>query len=133
MLYQGSLYMVDVTESEEIDAAKWLEMLEAGDISREQYLEAISVGKEAAKAIIGEDQVNTICQTIYGKKADVRVVKYDGAEKPDGSVLATERKTGLNRISSLAVGSVRPLQPVANQPPKLKVPVRRLIMPLRKP
>lgn len=84
--YEDKLFSYARTEAEVIPPEKWLEMFEKKKISREQFLDALSVGKTRANQIIGADQVKAIEQIVMGDKADLRIVKC----KPDKDAVKVE-------------------------------------------
>jgi hypothetical protein len=73
IIIRDKVYMFATTDSERIDPAKWLELLMKCKITKAQFLEAISVGKEVAKRILGEDQITKLLVKEKGTKADIRV------------------------------------------------------------
>lgn len=72
------------TEAEVIPPEIWLQWYENKKITREQFLQALSIGKAEANRIIGQDQVKAIAKIVHGKNADLRVstAKYN----PDKNV-----------------------------------------------
>ena len=72
---EDSLYTYGTSESSVIPPDAWLRMWEKGYITKEQFLEAISVAKGVANNLIGQDQVKHIEQVKKSSTADLRTEK----------------------------------------------------------
>lgn len=128
IVIDGVKYWWGVVEGEEIDPAKWFAMYEDGHITKEQFLDCISVLKSEAKKAIGEDQVLTITNRTRGDKADVRTDDYP--DKPVGvHLLVPEQKRGILKRPTLQA-SANPFSSVSTAK---RMQQARPVMVLRRP
>lgn len=63
----------EANETSSIDAEKVMELYEAGEISREQFLRTLKVNATEAKNVLGGDQVAAFTVTEVGKSVDIRM------------------------------------------------------------
>lgn len=75
------------TDSEKFPIEKWLELYEQEDgvIDREQFLSALTVNKDKAKKILGEDQVAAMSEKVTGTRSDIRT-----SERTKGNIEGSE-------------------------------------------
>ena len=73
----GATYCYRTTERAVVDPSLFLTLYEQGKISREVFLDCISVGKEKAEAHLGKATVEPFISIKEGEKADLRVGKAD--------------------------------------------------------
>lgn len=72
VVIDGVAYMYGTAESRVIDAKKWYELWQAGEITEDQYFDCLTVGKKDASLVIGEDQVEMLSIDKLGTAADIR-------------------------------------------------------------
>lgn len=73
----GVSYAFKATERAVIDPAAFLALYEQGKISREIFIDCITVGKEKAEANLGKATLEPFISIKQGDKADLRVGKAD--------------------------------------------------------
>ena len=73
----GVSYTYKATERAVIDPSLFLSLYEKGQISRETFVDCISVGKEKAESALGKVTVEPFTVIKEGEKADLRVGKAD--------------------------------------------------------
>lgn len=70
---QGFDIRYEANETSSIDTEKVLELWEAGEITREQFLRTIKVQSTEAKNVLGGDQVAAFTVKEIGKSVDIRM------------------------------------------------------------
>jgi hypothetical protein len=117
VVIDGVQYCYTTATSRVIDPIKWHDMWQKGEITEKQYFDALAVGKDDAKLIIGEDQVERICVEVRGLKADIRV----NADN-EGSI------KGIQVITPEPIKAPAGIRPrVIDRKPAVQVPARRLV------
>lgn len=104
--------------SRKIDPEKWHDLYTSGEITKAQYFGSLSVGKDDAKLVIGEDQVERICMDVQGSKADIRCkAENEGMQEGVQVILPEPIK---------APTGIRPRVP-ATKPVQSIAPIKRVI------
>jgi hypothetical protein len=86
------VYKYTTSDSEKIVPEKWLELYDKKRISRKQFLEAITVNKDAAKRSAGADLVDRILEIVKGTTMDMRVDKVKTGDKNEIKLILPLRK-----------------------------------------
>jgi len=106
----GVLFSYATAESERIDPRKWKAMLDKGEITEDQYYDAITVGKEIATQHIGQDQVSMITGKVKGTTVDIRAkdaekyvkgVKVNAVNPPSPKMSANRSLRSMKRNLTL--------------------------------
>lgn len=77
-----------------------MELYENDEITREQFLRMISVGKAEAKNVLGGDLVTQFTKTEIGKNADIRISSTPVEQVKDEFIEVNEKR----RIRRKVVG-----------------------------
>lgn len=100
MRVEGIEYIVSASMSEKISAEKWYEKFKKKEMTKDQFLAAISVNKAEAGRIVGEDVVMSISEKIIGTSADLRRNVVDETLKGI-KIIKPEVKTKKTKVSKL--------------------------------
>ena len=73
----GASFAYKATERSVVDPSQFLTLYEEGKISREVFIDCITIGKEKAEAALGKATVEPYISVKAGEKADLRVGKAD--------------------------------------------------------
>ena len=73
----GASFTYKATERAVVDPSLFLALYEEGKISRETFIDCITVGKEKAEFALGKATVEPFISIKQGEKADLRVGKVD--------------------------------------------------------
>lgn len=99
---------------------------ENGDITREQFLRMVSIGKQEAKNVLGGDQVADFTVKVIGKKVDVRMSQLPVEQMDDEFIM--ERglvRTKIKRKVFGRSGQAKVAAPVAKEKRKVRVRVKK--------
>lgn len=126
----GSEFTFAVTESEVIDPEFILKLYERKQITREQLLRVMSIGKADAASELGGDIVLAATVTKLGKKADIRMSDLPVERLNDEYILEADRANIPSR--KRIVFKAKAAQDTLDDTPAQKVRTRKLKLPTRK-
>lgn len=78
-------------ESSIINPDEVLKLFEAGEISRERFLQMLTIKSTEAKNALGADQVADFTVTVAGTKADIRMEKLPVEQADEEFVMAASK------------------------------------------
>lgn len=87
----GQQFQYAATETSSIDPEEVMKLYEEGDISREQFLNMVSINAPAAKNVLGGDQVADFTKTVVGNKVDVRMSALPVEQHDDEFVMSAHK------------------------------------------
>lgn len=106
----GYRFDYNQTQTDVIDVEDFFKLYEDGEITREQLLRCISVGKAAVDTHVGSDITLRLAQTKTGKDFDVRITEL-GIDDPREEVIVTPTAAIVRKKNPLK-------KPVAQAPAK---------------
>lgn len=122
----GFEFRYEANETTELDAAVVLDMYEKGEISKEKFLQMISISRSEAKNILGADVVADLEVTTVGNKMDVRIesLPIENVDDEFVAIVRTVRKKIKRSVFGKAAAereaSTQPKQSIASGKRRIK-------------
>lgn len=122
MITGGFRFDYNQTETEVIPPEDFLALYERGEITKEQFLKCISVGKANVDTHVGSDVTLKLSQTKIGKEFDVRVTELDiDAPREEVIVLPTPQVNIVRKKAPLK----KPVQQTAAKPAVRRIKLKK--------